>query len=161
MGHAGRDVEHRPMPEAAAGRRIRIIDGDGEALGAGRGAGPGKFRRMVGAGAAEAVEHLIHGDGAAVLERGAGDGETARSGGGGLEHQDGTQQDGAYDSTHAVTPHRTATAGAVGQTGEYTPLFPHMRNSKEKPPVLRPAASKRSFQFQRASYLSRTPTGRR
>src|SRR5262249_43041852 len=42
------------VPEAAAGRRVRIVTGDGEALGARGRARPGEMRRLVAAGAAEA-----------------------------------------------------------------------------------------------------------
>src|SRR5476651_1441582 len=53
-----REVDDSPVPPAAAGRSIGIVDGDGEALRAGRGVFPGQFRRGVAAFAAEALEHF-------------------------------------------------------------------------------------------------------
>lgn len=54
----------------AAGRRVRIIDADGEAFGPTRRATPTQIRRVA-AGAAEALEYLFVNDSAALLEVGA------------------------------------------------------------------------------------------
>ena len=44
LGDVSRDVDHQPVPESAAGGRVRIEAGDGEALRAGGRARPGKVR---------------------------------------------------------------------------------------------------------------------
>ena len=44
LGDVSRDVDHQPVPEPAAGGRVRIEAGDGEALRAGGRARPGKVR---------------------------------------------------------------------------------------------------------------------
>src|SRR5581483_12502459 len=45
LGGGGRNVDDQPVPEAAAGRRIRIEAGQGKALGSIRRARPGQLRR--------------------------------------------------------------------------------------------------------------------
>jgi len=54
LSDIGRDVHHQPMPEAAAGRRVRVVAGDGEALRSCWRFRPCEVRRLVAAGAAEA-----------------------------------------------------------------------------------------------------------
>jgi hypothetical protein len=54
LAHIRRNVHHQPVPEARAGRRVRVVAGDGEALRARRRIGPLEMRRHVAAGAAEA-----------------------------------------------------------------------------------------------------------
>src|SRR6266571_1645001 len=61
-GHAGRYVEHDPVPPAAPGRRIGVVDRDREALGARGRVLPQQGRRDIAALAAEALEHLRLGD---------------------------------------------------------------------------------------------------
>src|SRR6185503_16012483 len=58
LGRGAGDVEDCPVPEPAAGRRIRIEHREDEALGARRWIEPAQLRRHVLAGAAEAVEDL-------------------------------------------------------------------------------------------------------
>src|SRR3974390_1675786 len=65
---ARRNIEHNPMPPAAAGRRVRIIHSDGEALGAARCSTPTQRGREVVSGAAEALEDLFVRNGAAFLD---------------------------------------------------------------------------------------------
>src|SRR6516165_9294985 len=65
---ARRNIEHDPMPPAAAGRRVRIIHSDGEALGAARCSTPTQRGREVVPGAAEALEDLFICNGAAFLD---------------------------------------------------------------------------------------------
>src|ERR1700746_2046615 len=60
---ACRNVEYDPVPPAAAGRRVRIIHGDGKALGAGRRPAPVQGWRDIAPGAAAAFEHLLVADG--------------------------------------------------------------------------------------------------
>src|SRR5580704_6743961 len=55
----------------ADGRRVRIIDADGEAFGPTRRATPTQIRRDVAAVAAEALEYLFVNDSAALLDVGA------------------------------------------------------------------------------------------
>src|SRR5262249_4410797 len=50
---AGWDVDDEPVPEPAAGRRVGIKTGQGEALGTGWRPRPSELRRFVAAGAAE------------------------------------------------------------------------------------------------------------
>src|SRR6266446_161554 len=66
------------MPPAAAGRRIRIIHRDGEALGAAGRPAPAQRRRNVAAGAAEALEYLLVGNCGALFEVGAGQAHALR-----------------------------------------------------------------------------------
>src|SRR6204780_1392888 len=68
------------MPPAAAGRRVRVIDTDGEAFGPARRSTPAQGRRDVAAGAAEALEHLFVDDGAALRDVGASQGHALRIG---------------------------------------------------------------------------------
>jgi hypothetical protein len=68
--HTGEILNTTQLPPAA-GRRVRIIDADGEAFGPTRRATPTQIRRDVAAGAAEALEYLFVNDSAALLEVGA------------------------------------------------------------------------------------------
>src|SRR5947209_7034937 len=66
------------MPEARSGRRVGVVAGDGEALGARRRVGPLEMRRLVATGAAEAEigrQNEILRQIVAVPETVAGDGE--------------------------------------------------------------------------------------
>src|SRR5436190_24319139 len=77
----GRDVDHHPVPEARAGRRVGVEAVDGEAPGAGRRSRPRELRALVAAAAAEAVvgrQDVIQGEHAAFLEVRAGEGERHR-----------------------------------------------------------------------------------
>src|SRR6185295_3727763 len=67
----GGDVEHHPMPPAAAGRSVGIVDGQREAFRAGGRILPFQRRRNVAALAAEPLEHLRFGYGRARLDFGA------------------------------------------------------------------------------------------
>src|SRR5262249_58371019 len=71
LGGAGGNVDHHPVPEAAAGGRVGIEAGDGEALGSLRHVGPAEMRRLVAAAAAKAVirrQDVVHLEGLALLE---------------------------------------------------------------------------------------------
>src|ERR1035437_2315220 len=81
FGQRGRirgKVEHHPVPPAAAGRCVRIIDGDSEAFGPSRRHSPTQSRRDVPAGAAEALKYLFVDDGPALLDVGASQGHALR-----------------------------------------------------------------------------------
>src|SRR5262249_51763724 len=67
-GGIGWDVVDGPVPPAAAGRRVRIVQQQREALRTRRGAAPGERWRCVAALATELVEHLGVGDRAALGE---------------------------------------------------------------------------------------------
>src|SRR5258708_38133798 len=58
------------MPPAAAGRRVRIVNTESEALGCRGRAAPAQCRRKVAAGAAETLEHLLAGNGGALFDVG-------------------------------------------------------------------------------------------
>src|SRR6266568_3769280 len=57
--YRGGEVEHQPVPEARAGRGVRVVAGHGEALGLGREAMPAQLRGHVPAAHAEAVVYLV------------------------------------------------------------------------------------------------------
>jgi molybdate-binding protein/transcriptional regulator with XRE-family HTH domain len=59
--HRGRQVEQHPVPEAGAGRGVRVVAGDREARGLRRETRPGQRRRDVLPGHPEAVVHLLRG----------------------------------------------------------------------------------------------------
>src|SRR5258706_720989 len=80
-----RNIVRYPMPPTAAGRRIRIIHGDGEAFGAARRPAPAQRRRNVAAGAAEALEYLLVGKGGTLSEVGAREAHALRIRGAGAE----------------------------------------------------------------------------
>src|SRR5271166_3642745 len=65
---SSRNIEYHPMPEAASGRRVQIIEGEGEAFGCRGRVLPRERRRDVPAGATEDVGHLLLRNGAAVLD---------------------------------------------------------------------------------------------
>src|SRR6516162_7314818 len=74
----GRNVDDEPVPETAAGRRVRIVAGDRDAFRACRRPRPRQMRRFVSAGATEAEiggEDVIGAEIVAVLEAVAGHGE--------------------------------------------------------------------------------------
>ena len=67
----GGNVHDEPVPEAGAGRRVRIIAGDSETLGSLRSARPFQMRALVAARAAETevlAEDVIHPEIIAILE---------------------------------------------------------------------------------------------
>src|ERR1700730_14877400 len=90
---ARRNIEHNPMPPAAAGRRVRIVDADGEAFGPARRATPTQSRRDVAAGAAEALEYLFVDDGVALFEVRTGQGHVLRNCRTRTEHADAKRRD--------------------------------------------------------------------
>src|SRR5659263_475486 len=47
LGGGGREVDQHPVPEAAAGRRVRVVDGDDEPARAARITGPAQLGRPV------------------------------------------------------------------------------------------------------------------
>ena len=65
------NIEHRPVPETGAGRRVGIEQAHREALGACRRAGPDERRRTIAAGATEAIANLRVADARAGCEVGA------------------------------------------------------------------------------------------
>src|SRR5215471_21762751 len=79
-GSSGWDVVDDPVPPAAAGRRVRIVQQQREALRTRRGAAPGERWRYVAALATKLVEHLGVGDRAALGEVSAGQAELGHSG---------------------------------------------------------------------------------
>lgn len=68
LAHVGGNVGHHPVPPAGAGWGVGIVNGDDEALGAGRHAVPGQVGRQVIAVVAHAVENLLLRQLAAVLQ---------------------------------------------------------------------------------------------
>ncbi len=68
LAHVGGNVGHDPVPPAGAGWGIGIVNGDYEALGAGRHAVPCEVRRQVIAVVAHAVEDLRLRQLAAILQ---------------------------------------------------------------------------------------------
>ena len=76
----GGDVQHGPVPEAAAARGVGVEHGDRIALGAGRGAAPAQLRGFVLAAGAHLAAALGGREGLAVREGFAADGrETGES----------------------------------------------------------------------------------
>src|SRR5262252_383513 len=57
-GHVRRDVEHDPVPPAAAGWRVGVVNGDCEALRASRSVLPGERRRDVASVAPKSLEDV-------------------------------------------------------------------------------------------------------
>src|SRR5690606_16990214 len=66
LGDRGRDVEEHPVPEPAAGRRVRVVAGDRVALRLGGSTAPGQVRRTVLPTGTHAVEYLRLAEGLAV-----------------------------------------------------------------------------------------------
>src|SRR5262245_24663739 len=54
LDHIRRDIDDQPVPEARAGRRVRIVTGDGETFGTRRRSRPFEMRRPVAARTAKA-----------------------------------------------------------------------------------------------------------
>ena len=77
-GRVCRQVGDPPVPEAAAGRRVGVVNADREALSAFRRAGPRERRRDILAGAVPAVENLLVGDLSAGLDVWAGQRQRVR-----------------------------------------------------------------------------------
>src|SRR5947209_3640141 len=76
FAHRGWDIDDDPVPEPAAGRRVRIVAGHGEALRPLRSAAPSQMRRAIAARAAKTViggQYIVVLEIVAVLEAVAGD----------------------------------------------------------------------------------------